>query len=60
MSVPSMTILYGLSNLGIEEQKAYYSNKGDGIDIYAPADDMLAAGSPTSGYQDYLIWNTLH
>ena len=46
------------SNLGIEEQKAYYSNKGDGIDIYAPADDMLAAGSPTSGYQDYLIWDT--
>jgi len=44
-------------NLGIEEQKASYSNKGDGIDVYAPADDMLAAGSPPSGYQDYLRWN---
>jgi hypothetical protein len=44
-------------SIGIEEQKAYYSNKGDGIDVYAPADDMLAAGSPPSGYQDYLRWN---
>ena len=45
------------SNLGIEEQKATYSNKGDGIDVYAPADDTLAAGSPPSGYSDYLRWN---
>ena len=44
-------------NSGPKERKAQYSNNGPGIDIWAPADDILAAGSPTSGYQDYVRWD---
>jgi hypothetical protein len=43
---------------GARERKAVYSNNGPGIDIWAPADDILAAGSPTSGYQDYVRYGT--
>ena len=43
---------------GAKERKANYSNNGPGIDIWAPADNMLAAGSPTSGYQDYVRYGT--
>ena len=43
---------------GAEERKVTYSNNGPGIDVWAPADDMLAAGSPTSGYQDYVRYNS--
>jgi hypothetical protein len=36
------------------EQKAYYSNSGPGIDVYAPADETLAAGTNSAtGYTDY-------
>lgn len=45
-------------NNGPKERKAFYSNYGPGIDIWAPADDILAAGSPTSGYQDYYRYNS--
>ena len=45
------------SSSGAKERKAIYSNNGPGIDIWAPADDILAAGSPTSGYQDYVRWD---
>ena len=43
---------------GAKERKVTYSNNGPGIDVWAPADDMLAAGSPTSGYQDYVRYNS--
>ena len=49
---------YVINSGGIKERKASYSNYGPGIDVWAPADDMLAAGSPTSGYQDYLRYNS--
>ena len=49
---------YVINNGGPKERKANYSNYGPGIDVWAPADDMLAAGSPTSGYQDYLRYGT--
>ena len=45
------------SSSGAKERKAIYSNNGPGIDVWAPADDILAAGSPTSGYQDYVRWD---
>lgn len=36
------------------EQKTYYSNSGPGIDVYAPADETLAAGTNSAaGYTDY-------
>lgn len=43
---------------GAKERKVTYSNNGPGIDIWAPADDMLAAGSPTTGYEDYVRYGT--
>lgn len=37
-----------------KERKASYSNSGPGIDVYAPAQDTLAAGTNgVSGYVDY-------
>jgi len=45
------------------ETKANYSNNGPGIDIWAPADETLAAGLPNngSGYNDFRRYdNSLH
>ena len=36
-----------------KERKASYSNSGPGVDIYAPANDTLAAGLPSGLYADY-------
>lgn len=36
-----------------KERKANYSNSGPGVDIYAPANDTLAAGLPSGSYADY-------
>ena len=36
-----------------KERKASYSNSGPGVDIYAPAQDTLAAGLPSGSYADY-------
>jgi len=35
-------------DLGYEEYPTYYSNNGPGIDVWAPADDTLAAGMKAS------------
>ena len=37
----------------LRERKASYSNSGPGVDIYAPAQDTLAAGLPSGTYADY-------
>ena len=38
----------------LAETKASYSNNGPGIDVWAPADETLAAGTNgASGYTDY-------
>lgn len=37
----------------LRERKASYSNSGPGVDIYAPAQDTLAAGLPSGSYADY-------
>ena len=37
----------------LRERKASYSNSGPGVDIYAPAEDTLAAGLPSGSYADY-------
>lgn len=45
------------------ESKASYSNNGPGIDVWAPADETLAAGLPNngSGYNDFRRYdNSLH
>lgn len=45
------------------ETKATYSNNGPGIDVWAPADETLAAGLPNngSGYNDFRRYdNSLH
>lgn len=45
------------------ESKALYSNNGPGIDVWAPADETLAAGLPNngSGYNDFRRYdNSLH
>jgi hypothetical protein len=45
------------------ETKASYSNNGPGIDVWAPADETLAAGLPNngSGYNDFRRYdNSLH
>ena len=41
------------------ESKAYYSNNGPGIDVWAPADETLAAGLPNNGstYNDFRRWD---
>jgi len=36
-----------------KERKAQYSNSGPGVDIYAPAEDTLAAGLPSGTYADF-------
>ena len=36
-----------------KERKAQYSNSGPGVDIYAPAEDTLAAGLPSGSYADF-------
>jgi hypothetical protein len=36
-----------------KERKASYSNSGPGVDIYAPAQDTLAAGLPSGSYADF-------
>jgi hypothetical protein len=36
-----------------KERKAEYSNSGPGVDIYAPAEDTLAAGLPSGPYADF-------
>lgn len=37
-----------------QERKAYYSNNGPGIDVWAPADETLGAGTNSAaGYTDY-------
>jgi len=41
-------------NSNYTERKAYYSNNGPGIDVWAPADETLAPGTNgISGYTDY-------
>ena len=41
-------------NSDLSERKASYSNNGPGIDVWAPADETLAAGTNgASGYTDY-------
>ena len=41
-------------NLDLSERKAFYSNNGPGIDIWAPADETLSAGTNgVSSYEDY-------
>ena len=35
------------------ERKAYYSNNGPGIDVWAPADETLAAGANGTSYATY-------
>ena len=39
-------------NTDYSEYKAYYSNNGPGIDVWAPADDTLAAGMKASDGSD--------
>ncbi len=41
-------------NSDLTERKAFYSNNGPGIDVWAPADETLAPGTNNvSGYTDY-------
>jgi hypothetical protein len=41
-------------NSDYSERKAFYSNNGPGIDVWAPADETLAPGTNSvSGYEDY-------
>lgn len=48
-------------NTNCSERKASHSNNGPGIDVWAPADELLAAGLPSGSYADYQRFdNSLH